>query len=128
MNAKLTLQLEKEIIEKAKSYAKNKNQSLSSLVQDYFNFLSEGKPEEDIEISRNIKEISGIIKLKKDFNMKKDKAMSKDEYIGVRTSTEIKQILLKLANQGYRSLSQQCEMIIIQWLKQKGYLKEKKAK
>jgi len=60
--------------------------------------------------------------------MKKDKAMSKDEYIGVRTSTEIKQILLKLANQGYRSLSQQCEMIIIQWLKQKGYLKEKKAK
>jgi len=60
--------------------------------------------------------------------MKNKKIMAKDEYIGVRTSTEIKQILQKLANEGYRSLSQECEMIIIQWLKQKGYLKEKKAK
>jgi len=59
--------------------------------------------------------------------MKKDKTMTKDEYIGVRTSTEIKQILLKLADEGYRSLSQQCEMIIIQWLKQQGHLKEHKG-
>jgi len=72
MNAKLTLQLEKEIIEKTKAYAKNKNQSLSSLVQDYFNFLSENNPDEDIEISRTIKEISGVIKLNDDFNIKRE--------------------------------------------------------
>ena len=72
MNAKLTLQLEKEIIEKTKTYAKKRNQSLSSLVQDYFNFLSENNPDEDIEISRTIKEISGVIKLSKDFNIKKE--------------------------------------------------------
>ena len=72
MNVKLTLQLEKEIIEKAKSYAKKKNQSLSSLVQDYFNFLSESKPIKEIEISQNIKDISGVVNIDKHFNIKKE--------------------------------------------------------
>ena len=72
MNAKLTLHLDKEIIEKTKTYAKNRNQNLSSLVQNYFNFLSENNPDEDIEISQTTKEVSGVIKLSKDFNMKKE--------------------------------------------------------
>lgn len=72
MNVKLTLNLEKSTIEKAKSYAKNRNQSLSSLVQDYFNFLSESSIIDEIEISQNVKEISGIIKLDKDFDLKKE--------------------------------------------------------
>jgi len=54
--------------------------------------------------------------------MKKTKIMGKDEHIGVRTSTEIKTILEKLAKEGYRTLSQQCEMILIEWLKEHGYL------
>jgi len=30
----------------------------------------------------------------------------------------------KLANEGYCTLSQQCEMILIEWVKEKGYLKD----
>ena len=50
--------------------------------------------------------------------------MSKEESITIRTRTEIKEILQKLANKGYRTLSQQCEMILVEWLKKKGHLKE----
>jgi len=48
--------------------------------------------------------------------------MAKNEYIGFRTSKEVKQTLQKLAEEGYRTLSQQCEMVIIEWLKEQGYL------
>ena len=54
------------------------------------------------------------------------RAMAKDEYIGFRTSVEIKQIVQKLADEGYRTLSQECEMIIIEWLKEHGLIKQKK--
>jgi ribosomal protein S8 len=56
----------------------------------------------------------------------KNTPMAKEEYIGFRTSTETKQLLQKLADDGYRTLSQQCEMIIVKWLKEQGYLKEEK--
>ena len=72
MNVKLTLQLDKEIIEKAKEFAKMKNQSLSSLVQNYFYFISENKEIDKIQISKNVKDISGIIKLDKKVNIKKE--------------------------------------------------------
>ncbi len=48
--------------------------------------------------------------------------MAKTEYIGIRTSSDIKKILQELADKGYRSLSQQCEMAIIEWLKEHGHL------
>ncbi|HQL89115.1 MAG TPA: hypothetical protein PLQ15_00810 [Syntrophales bacterium] len=51
--------------------------------------------------------------------------MAKDEYIGFRTSQEIKQILQKLADEEYRTLSQQCEMAIIEWLVERGYFEKK---
>lgn len=70
MNVKLTLNLEKDIIEKAKLYAKDNNQSLSALVQNYFAFLSESKRIENLEISQNIKELSGIIHLEDDIDPK----------------------------------------------------------
>ena len=57
----------------------------------------------------------------------KKKPMAKGEYIGFRTETEVKQILQKLADEGYRTLSQECEMIIKEWLKEHGYI-EKKVK
>jgi len=50
--------------------------------------------------------------------------MSKEESITIRTRTEIKEVLQKLANKGYRTLSQQCEMILVEWLKENGQLKE----
>ena len=52
--------------------------------------------------------------------------MAKSEYIGIRTTPEIKKILQELADKGYRSLSQQCEMAIIEWLKEHGHLKDQK--
>jgi hypothetical protein len=53
--------------------------------------------------------------------MQNNEFMGKDENIAFRTSAETKQLLERLAKEGYRSLSQQCEMIITQWLKQHGY-------
>ena len=53
--------------------------------------------------------------------MKKEIAdMAKDVYISFRTSNEIREVLKKLAEEGYRTLSQQCEMAIIEWLKSQG--------
>ena len=52
--------------------------------------------------------------------------MAKDAYIGIRTTTEVLKLLEKQAEEGYRTLSQQCEMILIEWLKSEGHLKKKK--
>ena len=70
MNVKLTLNLDREIIEQAKLYAREKNQSLSSLVQNYFIFLAEKNQVDEIEISPIVKELSGIISLDKDFDIR----------------------------------------------------------
>ena len=72
MNVKLTLNLEKDVIEKAKSYAKLKNQSLSALVKNYFNFISETEKVTDIDISQNIKELTGVIKTDVKYDNKKE--------------------------------------------------------
>ena len=72
MNVKLTLNLNRDIIERAKLYARDKNQSLSSLVQNYFIFLAEKNQLDEIEISPNVKELSGIIQLDQDFDLKKE--------------------------------------------------------
>lgn len=54
--------------------------------------------------------------------------MAKNKHIGFRTSDEIKELLQQLADKGYRTISQQCEMIIIEWLKEQGHLKDKPKK
>lgn len=50
--------------------------------------------------------------------------MPKNENIGFRTTPEIKAILQKLADKGYRTVSQQCEMIIIEWLKENDHVNQ----
>ena len=72
MNVKLTLNLNKDIIERAKSYARDKNQSLSALVQNYFAFLGEKKQGQDVEITATVRELSGIIRLDADFDLKEE--------------------------------------------------------
>ena len=59
--------------------------------------------------------------------MEKMASMAKDAYLGVRTTKEVRQILERLAEEGYRTLSQQCEMIIVEWLKEQGYIKKRPA-
>ena len=72
MNTKLTLTLEKEIIEQAKKYASQKGRSLSEIVESYFKFLTEFKSDYKTEdFSPRIKKLKGILKVDSDFDYKK---------------------------------------------------------
>ena len=70
MNTKLTLKLNKRAIDRAKKYALKNKQSLSILVENYFNMIADKDLADDIEISPNVMELSGIIKISKDFKLK----------------------------------------------------------
>ena len=66
MNTKLTLSLNKEIIEKAKDYAKKHNVSLSFIIENYLlKIISDFKEKSDVRGSI-VNELSGIIKLEGD--------------------------------------------------------------
>lgn len=71
MNTKLTLTLEKEVIEVAKKYAKQKGQSLSGLVENYFKLLTKEVETERAELSPKVKSLRGILKVDKSFDYKK---------------------------------------------------------
>ncbi|HEY0246141.1 MAG TPA: DUF6364 family protein [Mucilaginibacter sp.] len=71
MTTKLTLTVEKRVIEKAKSYAKHTNRSLSELVENYLETLVEESTEKE-QLSPRLKGIAGIIKLPNDFDEKKE--------------------------------------------------------
>ncbi len=70
MNTKLTLKLNKKAIDRAKKYAQRNKQSLSLMVEKYFNLISDRESITEIEISPNVLELSGIIKLPEHINMK----------------------------------------------------------
>lgn len=76
MNTKLTLSLEKEVIEQAKIYAKGTGRSLSEMVENYFKSLVEksnkkNNKEEYNDIHPSIKKLIGRITLPEDFDIKK---------------------------------------------------------
>lgn len=62
MNTKLTLSLNKEVIERAKMYAKNNNISLSFLIENFLQKISSQTLEEKMKGSI-VDELSGIINL-----------------------------------------------------------------
>ncbi len=63
MNTKLTLTIEKEIIEITKVYAKEKGQSLSEMVENYFKLLTmDRRPIQQKELSPRVNKLRGIIK------------------------------------------------------------------
>ncbi|MDP3580341.1 MAG: DUF6364 family protein [Ignavibacteria bacterium] len=70
MNTKLTLKLNKKAIDRAKKYAQKNKQSLSIMVEKYFNLISDKESITEIEISPNVRELSGIIKLSKNISLK----------------------------------------------------------
>lgn len=70
MNIKLTLKLNKRSIERAKKYAQKNKKSLSLIVENYFNAITEKESVDNIEISPNVLELSGIIKLPEVFDLK----------------------------------------------------------
>lgn len=74
MDAKLTLKLDQEIIEKAKHYASEKKLSLSRIIENYLNSLTSEKINNDIQISPFVKSLSSGIKIPADYDYKKDRA------------------------------------------------------
>jgi len=72
MEAKLTLKLDKDIIDEAKRYAHKKNISLSRMVERYFKALVTKKTDDKKKYSPLVEELSGIISLDQDFDFKED--------------------------------------------------------
>ena len=70
MNTKLTLKPNKRAIDRAKKYAQKHRQSLSVIVENYFNTIAGKESMNEIEISPNVIELSGIIKLSEDIKLK----------------------------------------------------------
>ncbi|MFN7676170.1 DUF6364 family protein [Flavobacterium sp.] len=86
MNTKLTLSLEKEVIEKAKIYAKGTGRSLSEMVENYFRNLiskSEKNNNESNDIEERLKKITGVVTLPDDFDIEKAKEEYHKEKYGV---------------------------------------------
>lgn len=72
MKPKLTLNIDEEIIAKAKEYAKSNGRSLSGLVEDYLNFLTRPLETESVSLSPKVKSILGSISVPYSFNYKKE--------------------------------------------------------
>ena len=72
MNTKLTLSLDKTVIDKAKSYAKNTGRSLSEIVENYFENLTSNSQDET-EIHPKVKKLIGRITLPPAFDEDKVK-------------------------------------------------------
>ncbi|HET8860459.1 DUF6364 family protein [Marivirga sp.] len=80
MNTKLTLTLEKEVIELAKKYAKEKGQSLSEMVENYFKLVTVSRREiNEKQLSPKVRKLRGIIKIdqKIDYNQTLTEELSK---------------------------------------------------
>lgn len=71
MDTKLTLSLDRSVIEQAKDYAKSHKISLSRLIESYLSSLVI-KKERTIEITPLVKSLSGVINLEKAFDYKKE--------------------------------------------------------
>lgn len=69
MDKKLTLSLDKSIIESAKNYAKSNNISLSKLIESYLTTLTKQK-KNPTEITPLVESLSGVINLNEDFDVK----------------------------------------------------------
>ncbi len=69
MDKKLTLSLDKTIIESAKNYAKSNNISLSKLIESYLMTLTRQK-RNSTDITPLVESLSGLLTLDKDFDVK----------------------------------------------------------
>ncbi len=60
MNTKLTLNLDKDVIEQAKSYAKTNSVSLSKLIESYLDSLTK-RSEKKSKVSPLVESLTGVI-------------------------------------------------------------------
>jgi hypothetical protein len=73
MDAKLTIKLSEDVINRAKSYAKYRQTSLSKMIESYLDSVTQQNPKE-IKITPLVKSLSGVISLSKNADYKKDYA------------------------------------------------------
>jgi len=71
MTTKLTLTVEESTVKKAKSYARNTGRSLSELIENYLETLTEEHRDMN-QLSPKLKMIVGAAKLPDDFDEKKE--------------------------------------------------------
>jgi len=72
MDAKLTLNMDREIIGKAKKYAKSKGRSLSDLIEDYLRFITSQMDTDQLKISPLVKSLLGSVRVPDGFDYKKE--------------------------------------------------------
>lgn len=71
MNTKLTLTIEKKVIEIAKEYAKERGQSLSEMVENYFKFVTVKRIKiKEKQLSPKVRKLRGIIKIEDELDYK----------------------------------------------------------
>jgi hypothetical protein len=71
MTTKLTLTVEKRVVQKARVYARQTGRSLSQLIENYLELITE-ENNEGKRMSPKLKKIAGIVKLPDDFDEKKE--------------------------------------------------------
>jgi hypothetical protein len=74
MDAKLTLRLDKYVIDRAKEYASSHNRSLSRMIESYLKSLIDKEPKpsnNEIEISPFVKSMITGVKIPAEFDYKK---------------------------------------------------------
>ena len=71
MNTKLTLTIDRSVIEKAKAYAKGKGRSLSDIIESYLKAITKEQKVSE-EISPFVKSLRGSFKAPEDFDYKKE--------------------------------------------------------
>ncbi len=72
MNTKLTLTIEKTVIDRAKKYAREKDNSLSDIVENYLKVITKEQDNPDIKLTSLIKSLKGSFKAPHDFDYKKE--------------------------------------------------------
>ena len=71
MNTKLTLTIDQEVIENAKKYAKDKGQSLSEMVENYFKVVTAKNARlSEKQLSPKVRKLRGILKTDDNFDYK----------------------------------------------------------
>ncbi len=71
METKLTLRLNKQVIDRAKNYAHNHNISVSKIVESYLDSITKQKPL-TTETSPLVESLSGVIRLDENFDFRRD--------------------------------------------------------
>ncbi len=80
MEKKLTLRLNEDVIERAKTYARSHKISLSRMIESYLDSITSQKDEEKkITITPLVESLSGVIDLPENFEYKKQKKTTQSD-------------------------------------------------